>query len=197
MRSKAARGSRRLNSVRIIGGAWRSRVIQFFDLPDLRPTPDRVRETLFNWLGQDLSGVRCLDLYAGSGALGFESLSRGASWVTMVEHSPRACRALKDNAARLGALNLDIVRGDALEFLASLSSMEPVSTKFDVVFLDPPFGEGIPEGLWPRLLECLSDRGVVYVESGQKFSGNQQLELLKYGHSGAVHHHLFVRKEAK
>lgn len=193
-RSKAPRGSRRQNRVRIIGGAWRSRVIQFVDLPGLRPTPDRVRETLFNWLGQDLTGMRCLDLYAGSGALGFESLSRGASWVTMVEISPRGCRALKDNAARLGARNLNIVHGDALEFLDSISSMGPTPTKFDVVFLDPPFGEGIAERLWPRLIEHLSDRGVVYVESGVKFSGNPHLELLKYGHSGAVHHHLLGRK---
>jgi len=193
-RRKNPSSSRRLNRVRIIGGTWRSRVIQFFDMPDLRPTPDRVRETLFNWLGQNLSGLRCLDLYAGSGALGFESLSRGASWVTMVDHSQRACSALKDNAERLGARNLEIVCSDALEFLASTSSREPAPTKFDVVFLDPPFGESIPEGFWPRLIEHLSDRALVYVESGAKFAGNPLLELLKYGHSGAVHHHLLGRK---
>ncbi|OGA18481.1 MAG: 16S rRNA (guanine(966)-N(2))-methyltransferase RsmD [Betaproteobacteria bacterium RIFCSPLOWO2_12_FULL_63_13] len=192
--NKTSTRLRRLNRVRIIGGVWRSRVIRFVDLPDLRPTPDRVRETLFNWLGQDLIGMYCLDLYAGSGALGFESLSRGASWVTMVERSPRACRALQDNATQLGARNLNIVCSDALEFLASASSRAPASRGFDLVFLDPPFGEGIPKGLWTRLIERLSDTGLVYVESDAKFAGCPRLELFKYGRSGAVHHHLLGRK---
>ena len=182
--------SRRPNRVRIIGGLWRSRTIVFPDLPGLRPTPDRVRETLFNWLGQDLTGRHCLDLYAGSGALGFEALSRGAASVTMVERAPRAWRALQDNAALLGARGLNIVSGDALEFL----TRAPGSSGFDVVFLDPPFGEGIPEGLWPRLLERLSDRGFVYLECDAAFAGQRGLEMLKHGHAGAVHYHLLGRK---
>jgi 16S rRNA (guanine966-N2)-methyltransferase len=176
--------------VRIIGGVWRSRMIPFPDLTGLRPTPDRVRETLFNWLGQDLTGKCCLDLFAGSGALGFEALSRGAASVTMVERSPRACRALQDNAALLGAWDLNVVCGDALEFLAGL----PASTRYDVVFLDPPFGAGISDGLWPRVLERLSGEGLVYLESNARFAGRPWLEILKHGHAGAVHYHLLGRK---
>ena len=104
------------NTVRIIGGVWRSRILDFPDALDLRPTPDRVRETLFNWLGQDLSGRTCLDLFAGSGALGFEALSRGAASVVMVEKDPAVLRALRDSAQKLGGRNLTVVRGDALEF---------------------------------------------------------------------------------
>jgi 16S rRNA (guanine966-N2)-methyltransferase len=189
-RSNPSASSRRPNRVRIIGGVWRSRTIPFPDLPGLRPTPDRVRETLFNWLGQDLTGKCCVDLFAGSGALGFEALSRGAASVTMVERAPRACRALQDNAALLGARDLNVVCGDALEFLAGV----PVSTRFDVVFLDPPFGTGIPDGLWPRVIERLSGEGLVYLESDAEFAGHPQLEILKYGHAGAVHYHLLGRK---
>lgn len=193
-RSATSAAARRANRVRIIGGLWRSRMIPFPDLPGLRPTPGRVRETLFNWLGQDLTGKHCLDLYAGSGALGFEALSRGAASVTMVERAVRAWRALQANAALLGARGLNIVCGDALEFLAGVSSGAPVSTRFDVVFLDPPFGEGIPEDLWPRLIESLSDEGLVYLECDATFAGHPQLEMLKHGNAGAVHYHLLGRK---
>jgi len=185
---------RRANRVRIIGGLWRSRLVPFPDVPGLRPTPDRVRETLFNWLGQDLRGKHCLDLYAGSGALGFEALSRGASSVTMVEREPRALRALQDNAALLGAQQLNLVRGDALEFLAGMPSGASAPAGFDVVFLDPPFGEGVPEALWLLLLERLSGEGLVYLESDVMFSGHPRLEMLKHGHAGAVHYHLLGRK---
>ncbi len=189
-RINSSAASRRPNRVRIIGGAGGSRMLPFPDLRGLRPTPDRVRETLFNWLGQNLAGRHCLDLYAGSGALGFESLSRGAASVTMVERAPHACRVLHDNAALLGARDLNVVCGDALEFLAGV----PVSARFDVVFLDPPFGVGIPEGLWPRLLERLSGEGLVYLESDARFAGHPLLEILKHGHAGAVHYHLLGRK---
>ena len=187
MRGRSA-GPRRPNRVRIIGGSWRSRVVTFPDVPGLRPTPDRVRETLFNWLGHDLTGRRCLDLYAGSGALGFEALSRGAGSVTMVERSPRAWRALRDNAALLGASGLNLVRCDALEFLAHGAA------QFDVIFLDPPFGNGFPEGSWPRLVDLLSEEGLVYLESNTAFAGYPRLELLKHGHAGAVCYHLLGRK---
>src|SRR4030088_1918081 len=106
----------RSNSVRIIGGLWRSRLIEFPGAADLRPTPDRVRETLFNWLGQDLTGLACLDLFAGSGALGFEAASRGGSPVVMVEHDRAASDALRDNKAALAARRVELVRADALEF---------------------------------------------------------------------------------
>ena len=106
------------NAVRIIGGEWRSRLIRFPDAPGLRPTADRVRETLFNWLGQDLSGYACLDLFAGSGALGFEAASRGAASVTLVEKGRAAFEALQVNARLLHAGQVRLERGDALEFLA-------------------------------------------------------------------------------
>ena len=180
--------ARRSNRVRIIGGLWRSRILRFPDVDGLRPTPDRVRETVFNWLGQDLSGRDCLDLFAGSGALGFEALSRGAASVTMVERDPRAFRALRENAALLGAPRLNLVCGDAIEFLRRASG------GFDVVFLDPPFGEQIPDRAWPLLLERLADGGLLYLESGVAFTGRPGLETLKHGQAGAVHYHLLGRK---
>src|SRR6187397_596042 len=123
------------NQVRIIGGTWRSRVIAFAPRADLRPTSDRVRETLFNWLGQDLTGVVCLDLFAGSGALGFEAASRGAARVVMVERDRAACASLKENRDLLGADRIEIVERDALEFLRQDGA------QYDVIFLDPPFSE--------------------------------------------------------
>src|SRR3972149_8681500 len=111
--------SRRANTVRIIAGEWRSRLITFPAEAGLRPTPDRVRETLFNWLGQDLAGMRCLDLFGGSGALAFEALSRGAQEVVLVERSAAVVRSLAANAKRLGAQRLRLVSGDALEFAAT------------------------------------------------------------------------------
>src|SRR5512135_1164195 len=104
------------NRVRIIGGAWRSRIIRFPPRKDLRPTPDRVRETLFNWLGQDLTGKSCLDLFAGSGALGFEAASRGARRVVMVEHDAATFKALQASRAQLDAVAVELARADALEF---------------------------------------------------------------------------------
>lgn len=193
-RSRPAANSRRPNRVRIIGGLWRSRSIRFRDLPGLRPTADRVRVTLFNWLGQDLHGMHCLDLYAGSGALGFEALSRGAASVTMIERSARACGALRENAALLRAERLNIVCVDALEFLACATAGVPTPAFYDIAFLDPPFGEGVPQGLWTRLLDRMSDEGLVYLESDALFAGHPRLELRRHGRSGAVHYHLLGRK---
>jgi len=112
----------------------------------------------------------------------------------MVERAARAWRALQANAALLGARGLSLVCGDALEFLASASLGAPGPTRFDVVFLDPPFGENIPEDLWPRVLESLSDDGLVYLECDAMFAGHPQLEVLRQGHAGAVHFHLLGRK---
>ena len=129
-----------MNTVRIIGGEWKRRQLRFPDALGLRPTPDRVRETLFNWLGQDLSGRRCLDLFAGSGALGFEAASRGAERVIMVEQSPEVVAALENNTRLLAAGDrLRIIRGDAVKSAPSFVSREG---KFDVLFLDPPYRQG-------------------------------------------------------
>ncbi|MFN3398310.1 MAG: 16S rRNA (guanine(966)-N(2))-methyltransferase RsmD, partial [Sulfurimicrobium sp.] len=130
------------NRVRIIGGVWRSRLLAFPDVPGLRPTPDRVRETLFNWLGQTMEGKICLDLFSGSGALGFEALSRGARRVVMVERDAKVAQALRTNAANLGAENCELVTVDALKLL------ERETRRFDVIFVDPPYDSH----LLPRVL---------------------------------------------
>ena len=149
------------NRVRIIGGEWRSRFITFTDQKDLRPTPDRVRETLFNWLGQDLTGQRCLDLYAGSGALGFEAASRGAKQVVLVERERSVRATLEANRGALKALQVEVVQADALEFLRSDSRV------YDVVFLDPPFADNPWDALFERLSPRLAPDAVVYRESGK------------------------------
>lgn len=122
--------------LRIVAGKWRGRRLPVADVPGLRPTSDRIRETLFNWLAPRIEGARCLDLYAGTGALGFEALSRGASGVTFVERSPRAARAIQGAAAALGAAEARVHTGDAVRFL-----QEGGRESFDIVFLDPPFEE--------------------------------------------------------
>ncbi|NOY63403.1 MAG: 16S rRNA (guanine(966)-N(2))-methyltransferase RsmD [Gammaproteobacteria bacterium] len=123
--------------VRIIGGQWRGRKLDFPDLPGIRPTPDRVRETLFNWLQPVIVGARCLDLFAGSGALGLEALSRGAAQVTFVEKEPRAVAQLNETLAALGADSGTVVRNDAAAYLNR--ACQP----YDIVFLDPPFRAGL------------------------------------------------------
>lgn len=121
------------NRLRIIGGEWRGRKLSFPDLPGLRPTPDRVRETLFNWLRDILPGARCLDVFAGSGALALEALSRGAEEVVMVEQHPAVVAQLKEHIQHLNAQSARVVQAEALAFLRG------PSRPFDVIFLDPPF----------------------------------------------------------
>lgn len=173
-----------MNRVRIIGGAWRRRQLTFPDLPDLRPTPDRVRETLFNWLGQDLTGKACLDLFAGSGALGFEALSRGARQVVMVEAERKVMKVLRDNARRLEAANLELVLADGVKFAAS------DQRAYDVVFLDPPFRAG----LLPELLELMPQRlapgGLLYVESATAPETGPGWNVIRSGRAGTVHYQL-------
>jgi 16S rRNA (guanine966-N2)-methyltransferase len=126
------------NRVRIIGGEWRGRQLSFPDLPDLRPSPDRVRETLFNWLHDVLPGARCLDLFAGSGALAFEAVSRGAKEALMVERHPAVVAHLKEHILHLNAQGaMVVVQAEALAFLRT------TSPPFDVVFLDPPFNSDL------------------------------------------------------
>lgn len=122
------------NQVRIIGGEWRSRQIVFDDAPGLRPTPSRVRETLFNWLQADILNSRCLDLYAGSGALGVEAASRGAKQVVQVENNPASCQKLRENITKLAATQIKVMQQDVSHFLNGPAQ------PFDLVFLDPPFG---------------------------------------------------------
>jgi 16S rRNA (guanine966-N2)-methyltransferase len=148
----------RRNSVRIIAGIWRRRLIHFPDLPDLRPTPDRIRETLFNWLGQELTGKTCLDLFAGSGALGFEAASRDAKRVLMIEREAAVVGALQDTAKTLGIETVEILRDDAMRFLARPQE------RFDIVFLDPPYRADLLSQLLPVLPAHLHDGALVYAE---------------------------------
>ncbi len=126
--------SSRSNQVRIIAGQWRGRTLSFPDVPGLRPTSDRTRETLFNWLQPVLPGARCLDLFAGSGVLGFEAASRGAAEVVLVDNAYPVVRVLRENANLLSASSVQICQQDVENYLAAASGL------FDVVFLDPPFG---------------------------------------------------------
>jgi 16S rRNA (guanine966-N2)-methyltransferase len=176
------------NQVRIIGGDWRSRRIRFPDHEGLRPSADRVRETLFNWLGQDLGGQRCLDLFAGSGALGFEALSRGAARVVMVEKDRRACEALRRNAELLGAKNLQLHCADALEFASAAAA--DAAAHFDAVFLDPPFGSTLLEQVLPRVAPLLRPGARVYVESAAAFAQPGGWHILRHGRAGQVHYTL-------
>lgn len=182
------------NKIRIIGGEWRSRQINFVDAPGLRPTPDRVRETLFNWLQFDIPGSRCLDLYAGSGALGFEAASRGAKAVIQVESNPDACRALKENAIKLAATNINIIQIDVFRYLAGDAEA------FDIVFLDPPFGLNliVQTCHWLEDKGWLNPHSKIYVEAESKLKFLDDLpthwQLLKSKTAGDVGYHLFENR---
>lgn len=178
------------NRVRIIGGQWRSRRIVFPARSALRPTPDRVRETLFNWLGQDLTGRSCLDLFAGSGALGFEAASRRASRVVMVERDAATFRALEASRAALGADAVELRRADALEFL------QATADRYDVVFVDPPFTADYLPRLWALLPRHMERDALVYCESAARPSAPEGWETWKEGRAGQVVYQLLKRAPA-
>jgi 16S rRNA (guanine966-N2)-methyltransferase len=183
-----------MNEVRIIGGQWKRTKLPVRDKPGLRPTPDRVRETLFNWLGQDLTGLRCVDAFAGTGALGFEAASRGAAHVLLVEQDPQLVDLLRATKDKLSADAVEVRRANALSALASL----PAAT-IDVIFVDPPFDAG----LWDKALRAaapaLAPEGLVYLEAPQQWGeaqlGPLGLEIARHMKAGAVHAHL-VRRAA-
>ena len=180
-----------MNTVRIIGGEWRRRVLGFPDSEGLRPTPDRVRETLFNWLGQDLTGLTCLDLFAGSGALGFEAASRGAAKVVMVDNSPKVLAALEANARMLDSDGrLQIVRADAVKFASSLRAN---GSRFDVLFLDPPYKQGWVDRLAPLIPDLLADNGWLYIEAEFALETCGDLLTVRSGRAGQVYYHLMQR----
>jgi len=151
--------------LRIIGGSWRGRKLRFPALPGLRPSPDRVRETLFNWLAPVLPGASCLDLFAGSGALGLEALSRGAAGCCFVDSAGSACARIGEHLQRLGATGGRVVNADSLRWLQARPEPAP---GFDVVFLDPPFGQGLLEQCCTQLEQngWLADEALIYMESG-------------------------------
>ncbi len=179
-RARAVAGGR----VRIVGGRWRSRLIDVPARPDLRPTPDRVRETLFNWLGQRLEGCACLDLYAGSGALGFEAASRGAARVVMVEADRAVLAVLRRSRERLGADEVEIVAGDALEYLARAGE------RFDVVFLDPPFRQNALPALLVKLPPRLRPGARAYLEAADAVQAAAPWRELRCARAGQVSYQL-------
>ena len=183
MRSHAV-GTGVKGQVRIIGGSYRRRLLAFPARPGLRPTPDRVRETLFNWLGQELDGLACLDLFAGSGALGFEAASRGAHRVVMIERDRAACNALIANRELLGASAVEVVSGDAFEWLGRAAE------RFDVVFLDPPFRQNVLPELLELLPRVLAARARVYVESERSLDARGAWRELRAARAGQVSYQL-------
>jgi 16S rRNA (guanine966-N2)-methyltransferase len=177
------------NRVRIIGGKLRGRVIRFPSAEGVRPTPDRVRQTLFNWLGQDLTGQRTLDLYAGSGALTLEALSRGAEIAVAVDRNAELVRALVETAKAIGATGLQAHAVDARRHLARDTGF------YDVIFLDPPFATDEWTWLLPACAARLAGGGYVYAEAGRALEAVGGLAVWRHAKAGAVHYHLFVRAD--
>jgi 16S rRNA (guanine966-N2)-methyltransferase len=170
------------NEVRIIGGLWKGRKLRFTATADLRPSLGRVRETLFNWLAADIDGTRCLDLFAGSGALGFEALSRGATSVTFVERNRKAALALRENARQLGTQKAHVVQLPAERFLKT----SPEQT-WDIIFFDPPFADKTAAALLPYLRQRLSSSGRIYLEGPKREPLPFAEQLIKYRQAGDCH----------
>ncbi|WBY00490.1 16S rRNA (guanine(966)-N(2))-methyltransferase RsmD [Ramlibacter tataouinensis] len=191
-RARPAAPSRSPHEVRIVGGLWKRTRLPVADKPGLRPTPDRVRETLFNWLGQDLSGWRCLDAFAGTGALGLEAASRGAVQVLLVEQDPQLVERLRQLKQRLSADAVQVRRGDAMAVLAELAG-----AGLDLVLLDPPFDGDLFDRALAAAVPTLAPGGLVYLEAPAAWSEAQAaqagLELRRHLKAGAVHAHLFGR----
>lgn len=179
--------------VRIIGGQWKRTRLPVADTHELRPTLDRVRETLFNWLGQDLTGWRCLDAFAGTGALGFEAASRGAVRVVLLERDPALLKLLAATRDRLSAAMIEVVRADALGWM-----QRAPAASFDLVFLDPPFGASLFEAGLREAARLLVPGGLVYVESGTPLDETMLVALPfdahRQGRAGAVHFRLLQRR---
>ena len=151
------------NQLRIIGGAWRSRKLAFPSVPGLRPTPDRIRETLFNWLQPVITGARCLDLFSGSGALGLEALSRGAAQVIMVDQHAKVIAQLRSNLELLHANNALLVKADVVHYLQSQSRYKPL----DIIFLDPPYYQSLVGPCCKALahFDWLAPEAYIYIET--------------------------------
>ena len=182
------------NQLRIIAGSWRGRKLYFAPVPGLRPTPNRVRETLFNWLQPVIRGARCLDLYAGSGALGIEAASRGAATVVLVDRDSQVVRTLREQLQILKAEQVQLVQADVANWLSGTPQT------FDIVFLDPPFGAGLlPASI--RQLEAggwLAPVAWIYVEGEQGLVPElpDNWELYRSKRAGRVGYHLLRRQAA-
>ena len=190
--SAPGRSNARPNQVRIIGGAWKRTPLPVAAHPGLRPTPDRVRETLFNWLGQDLDGWHCVDAFAGTGALGLEAASRGAADVLLVEAEGQLVDQIRAIARKLDARNVRVQRGNALGVLAALPA-----ASVDLVFLDPPVEAGLFDKAVAAALPALRSQALVYLEAPHAWEGEalarHGLELVRHMKAGAVHGHLLRR----
>ena len=182
----------RRHEVRLIGGRWKRSKLPVADAPGLRPTPDRVRETLFNWLGQELSGWRCLDAFAGSGALGFEAASRGAAAVVLLERDRRIAAKLEEAKQRLHAHAVRVEVADALAWMA-----RGAAESFELVFIDPPFDAPLIEPALPLACRLVVPEGWIYVEAGRPLAppalAALGLVVHRQGRAGAVHFHLLRR----
>lgn len=182
--------------VRIIGGQWKRTRLAVADKPGLRPTPDRVRETLFNWLGQDLGGWRCADVFAGTGALGLEAASRGAAQVMLVEQDADLVQRLRDLKARLAAEAVTVERANGLTVLQRLAG-----AGLDLVFLDPPFDAPIAGKALAAAAQAVGPGGLIYLEApkpwGEAELQGLGLSLRRHLKAGAVHAHLLARAPAK
>ena len=181
------------HTLRIIGGQWRGRKLAIPEVEGLRPTGDRIRETLFNWLQGDLVDAHCLDLYTGSGALGFEALSRGAAQVTLLEKNPRAAAQLRKHSTSLSAQHAEIIETDTLNWLANC----PLEmNSIDIVFIDPPF----QEDLWAQTIEALvaskilKDNSLIYIESDKHtdFQTPSHWQCYRDKKAGAIRYQLFI-----
>ena len=178
--------------VRIIGGQYKRSKLPVADRPGLRPTPDRVRETLFNWLGQDLTGWRCADVFAGTGVLGFEAASRGAQEVLVCEQDPVLVEKLKALQTRLKADMVKVERGDGVSLLRRLSA-----GSIQLVFLDPPYESALFESALKAAAQAIGETGFVYLEAPKAWTDDELaglgLKLHRFGKAGAVHFHLLVK----
>jgi 16S rRNA (guanine966-N2)-methyltransferase len=177
---------RNMNTLRVIGGKWRGRKLPFVNSDGLRPTTDRVRETLFNWLMMDIQGARCLDLFAGSGLLGFEALSRGASHVVMLDSARKVVQQLKATRDILAAEHVRFQQIDALQFIATYSGKP-----FDIIFIDPPFHQQLVAKTLAslRAQKILAKDGLIYVEQEKKLALPEDLspwEVIKTQSVGQV-----------
>lgn len=176
-----------MGKIRIIGGIHRSRQLPVLDSEDLRPTLDRVKETVFNWLGQDLTGKSCLDLFAGSGSLGFEALSRNAKEVVMVEKMPRVARQLSGNCQLLKVTNCQVLVADAQSFLSQANK------KFDVIFLDPPYNSDLLTQVLKIIINYLTADGICYIEY-ETAPNLDEFSVIKNAKAGKVQYALIRPK---
>ncbi|HLW13102.1 MAG TPA: 16S rRNA (guanine(966)-N(2))-methyltransferase RsmD [Casimicrobiaceae bacterium] len=172
--------------IRIIGGQHRGRQVRVPDFPGVRPTPDRVRETLFNWLGQDLSGATTLDLYAGTGVLTLEARSRGAALSVAIDRNAALIRALIDTAGTIGIADIETHVDEAQRYLAR------ESRTFDVIFLDPPFADDPWDALFSALPARVMNAGRVYAEAGRRLAPAAPWQVLRHARAGHVHYHLLA-----